>query len=166
MRHEKTKHQAKASVKPFPGSPEATLSTDELEQRVLGPWAAEDTSQLLSKLSGVQRKAITLAYFGKYTCRQVAALIYEREDTVTDAINAGLRGLQAAAKAQSSGRSTEQRSIEVGEMFRNLPTTMSPKSRTERGGVSHPRGRPITSQPIALNMNHQQPKGNIHGKQR
>ncbi|HEX3460640.1 MAG TPA: sigma factor-like helix-turn-helix DNA-binding protein [Acidimicrobiales bacterium] len=79
-------------------APEAILSIADLEQRVLQPWATEGVLGVLSELSDFQRNVITLAYFGTYTCRQIAALFDQPEETVRDAIRVGLRQLRATAR--------------------------------------------------------------------
>lgn len=89
-----------------PVSRVAPLSTDDLEQRMLGRSTSEELSQLLSKLSEIERTAIMYAYFGGYTRRQVAGLINVREEYVARAINSGLSRLRAAiqsARAHDQG---------------------------------------------------------------
>lgn len=82
---------------PIQEAPEAIDSIGDLERRVVQPWASEGVSPVLSELPDFQRKVITLAYFGTYTCRQMAVLFNLPAETIRDAISAGLRKLHAAA---------------------------------------------------------------------
>ncbi len=78
-------------------APEATMPADALEQRVLDkvPGANEAIGNLLSGLSKAERQAITLAYFGGYSRRQVAAALELPAETVNAHIRAGMGRLRA-----------------------------------------------------------------------
>jgi RNA polymerase sigma factor (sigma-70 family) len=75
----------------------ARMSADALEQEVLGPWLSEAVRTLLWGLPDAERKAIVLAYFGGYTCKQVAALMRQSEEIVKANIGTGLSSLRASS---------------------------------------------------------------------
>ncbi len=57
--------------------------------------AGDDAWQLLSQLGDGERRAITLAYFGDHSYREVATLLGLPEGTVKSRIRVGLARLRA-----------------------------------------------------------------------
>ncbi|MHB1534573.1 MAG: sigma factor-like helix-turn-helix DNA-binding protein [Acidimicrobiales bacterium] len=75
---------------------EATMTAEDLEQRVIGPWPPEGALRLLSQLPPAERKAIVLAYFGGYTYEEVASRTDQVGEAVKRDIGVGLRRLRAS----------------------------------------------------------------------
>jgi len=75
----------------------------------MGRLAGDDAWQLLSRLGDAERRAITLAYFGDHTYREVANLLGLPEGTVKSRIRSGLAQLRVGLSAddwQNSHRSS------------------------------------------------------------
>ncbi len=66
----------------------------DLERQILDLDLAERVSRALDRLPEGERKAITLAYFGGHTYREVAELLEQPEGTVKSRIRAGLKALR------------------------------------------------------------------------
>ncbi len=86
-----------------PRSPAAPV-----EDVALSRLAGDDARQLLSRLGDDERRAITLAYFGNHTYREVAKLLGLPEGTVKSRIRTGLARLRAGLSADE--RRAAQRS--------------------------------------------------------
>ncbi|MDZ4827800.1 MAG: sigma-70 family RNA polymerase sigma factor [Actinomycetota bacterium] len=69
---------------------------DDLELEVLQLVESEAVRAALATLSGGERDAIELAYFGGHTYREVAVLLEQPEGTVKSRIRSGLLRLRAA----------------------------------------------------------------------
>ncbi len=69
--------------------------------------AGDEAWQLLSRLGDDERRAITLAYFGDHSYREVAKLLRLPEGTVKSRIRTGLARLRAGLSADD--RQTAQR---------------------------------------------------------
>ena len=77
-----------------PRSPAAAV-----EDVALSRLAGDDAWQLLSRLDDGERRAITLAYFGDHSYREVAKLLGLPEGTVKSRIRTGLARLRAGLSA-------------------------------------------------------------------
>ena len=62
----------------------------------LSRYAHGSVRTLLSDLTNIQRSAIVLAYFGRYTYQQVAARLHQSEETINAAIRVGLARVLSA----------------------------------------------------------------------
>jgi RNA polymerase sigma-70 factor, ECF subfamily len=76
----------------------------DLEREVLDLTLAEQVRDALAGLSGDERSAIELAYFGGHTYREAAALLGEPEGTVKSRIRSGLGRLRDALAESGVGR--------------------------------------------------------------
>jgi RNA polymerase sigma-70 factor (ECF subfamily) len=74
---------------------EAAMTMEELEADLVGSRIGEPVPQWWSDLPDGERQAITLAYFGGYTYRRIAAVVHRPEAMVKADIDAGLRRLRA-----------------------------------------------------------------------
>jgi RNA polymerase sigma-70 factor (ECF subfamily) len=76
----------------------------DLEREVLDLTLAAQVRDALAGLSGDERSAIELAYFGGHTYREAAALLGEPEGTVKSRIRSGLGRLRDALAESGVGR--------------------------------------------------------------
>jgi RNA polymerase sigma-70 factor (ECF subfamily) len=74
---------------------------DDLEREVWDLIRSETVKEALAALSTGEREAITLAYFGGYTYREVATMLREPEGTIKGRIRVGLHKL--ATRLESAG---------------------------------------------------------------
>jgi RNA polymerase sigma-70 factor (ECF subfamily) len=74
---------------------------DDIERQVWELIRGETVKSALGELSDGERDAITLAYFGGYTYREVAAMLKEPEGTIKGRIRLGLQKL--AGKLEAAG---------------------------------------------------------------
>ncbi len=65
-----------------------------VDDRALARLAGEHARQLLARLPDAERQAITLAYFGGRSYREVATLLAQPEGTIKSRIRSGLRQLR------------------------------------------------------------------------
>jgi RNA polymerase sigma factor (sigma-70 family) len=79
---------------------EAGMPADLLEQMVLARSTNGTIRRLLAELPKAERQIITLAYFGGYTRRQVAALLHMPEQTANACLRTGMAHLHAAMTHQ------------------------------------------------------------------
>jgi len=80
---------------------EAVISTADAEQAALAESGGEQRSQL-SGLPEVERQVIQLAYFGGYTCREIATFLDLSEKVVIGNIRLGMAHFRALAGNQGS----------------------------------------------------------------
>jgi RNA polymerase sigma-70 factor (ECF subfamily) len=66
----------------------------DVEREVLDLTAAERVKEALARLPDAERQAITLAYFGGHTYREVATMLDQPEGTVKSRIRSGLQRLR------------------------------------------------------------------------
>jgi RNA polymerase sigma factor (sigma-70 family) len=83
---------------------EVGMRADLLEKMLLARSTNGTVRELLSGLTGAERQVITLAYFGGYTRRQVAALLQLPEQTVNACLRTAMAHLHATLTHQ--GRRT------------------------------------------------------------
>lgn len=74
---------------------------DDIERQVWELIRGETVKSALGELSDGERDAITLAYFGGYTYREVAEMLKEPEGTIKGRIRVGLQKL--AGKLEAAG---------------------------------------------------------------
>jgi RNA polymerase sigma-70 factor (ECF subfamily) len=67
----------------------------DIEREVWDLTVAERVKEMVTVLPQEERRAITLAYFGGHTYREVAALLDQPEGTVKSRIRAGLKRMRA-----------------------------------------------------------------------
>jgi RNA polymerase sigma-70 factor, ECF subfamily len=77
---------------------------DDIEREVWELIRSERVKEALAALAPPEREAITLAYFGGYTYREVAAMLDEPEGTIKGRIRAGLHKLADGLEAAGLGR--------------------------------------------------------------
>jgi RNA polymerase sigma-70 factor, ECF subfamily len=86
--------------------------TYDLERHVLDLDLAERVTRALDRLPDSERRAITLAYFGGHTYREVAELLEEPEGTIKSRIRSGLKALRRQLDLSDSaslfGQSSEE----------------------------------------------------------
>src|SRR5207245_5841735 len=73
---------------------------DDVTETVLASLDAERVRRCLGSLTELQRRAVTLAYYGGYTYRQVAALLDVAAGTVSTRMRDGLIRLRDCLGAQ------------------------------------------------------------------
>ena len=78
----------------------AMIPYDEVADTVLASLDAERVRRCLGSLTGLQREAVTLAYYGGYTYRQVAALLGVAAGTVSTRMRDGLIRLRDCLGAE------------------------------------------------------------------
>lgn len=81
---------------------EAGMPADILEQMLLARSTNGTVRGLLSGLSRAERQVITLAYFGGYTRRQIAALLRLPEQTVNASLRTAMAHLHATLTHEGS----------------------------------------------------------------
>lgn len=72
----------------------ATVTHYELEREVSDVIVAEQVRDAVARLSGDERQAIELAYFGGHTYREVARLLAQPEGTIKSRIRVGMARLR------------------------------------------------------------------------
>lgn len=73
---------------------EATMLTYDLEREVMDLVAAERVQEAVDALPHSERSAITLAYFGGHSYRDVAVMLGQPEGTVKSRIRSGLTSMR------------------------------------------------------------------------
>jgi RNA polymerase sigma-70 factor (ECF subfamily) len=74
-------------------------NADDLERDVVDKLVAEELRDALQHLSDDERRALTLAYFGGHSYREVARLLGQPEGTVKSRIQTGMRRLATMLRA-------------------------------------------------------------------
>lgn len=75
------------------------LAEQDWPDEELGGRIGSETKELLAQVPDRGRSAIVLAYFGGYSCRRIAAILHQREQTIKDLVCAGLLGLRTTSRS-------------------------------------------------------------------
>jgi RNA polymerase sigma-70 factor (ECF subfamily) len=104
VRREESQRRRRARAEDDLASSAATAARD-VEEEALARDLSERVRLALGVLPSLQREALTLAYYGGYTQREIAALTGAPLGTVKTRMLAGMRRLRAELGGRAGGRS-------------------------------------------------------------